>query len=324
MSDWRRSIDGYVDDQASELIAIRRHIHAHPEPSGDEIETTRYLADKLREAGISYRIPPSGRGIIAESEASAAESRVAMRGDIDALRMHDEKSAPYRSTRPGVMHACGHDAHAAMLLGAAAGLQRCRSRLPWDTAWRAIFQPAEETHRGAIEMIDAGALQGVQSIVSLHVDPMVVSFGVIEGGANPNVIPELVRLRGTIRTLTQNSSACVKERILAIGHGLGEASQARIDIAFHRGPDSVVNDPRVTEVCTQAATRSSARIRSMPSGYPAWGAKTSPPIWLPCPAACSVWASRVPRGPPISCIHRASTSRSGPSRSGPRFSPALW
>jgi amidohydrolase len=171
MSDWRRSIDGYVDDQASELIAIRRHIHAHPEPSGDEIETTRYLADKLREAGVSYRIPPSGRGIIAESEASAAESRVAMRGDIDALRMHDEKSAPYRSTRPGVMHACGHDAHAAMLLGAAAGLQRCRSRLPWDTAWRAIFQPAEETHRGAIEMIDAGALQGVQSIVSLHVDP---------------------------------------------------------------------------------------------------------------------------------------------------------
>ncbi len=93
---------------------------------------------------------------------------------------------------------------------------------------------------------------------------MVVSFGVIEGGANPNVIPELVRLRGTIRTLTQNSSACVKERILAIGHGLAEASQARIDIAFHRGPDSVVNDPRVTEVCAQAApigmARSSAKI----------------------------------------------------------------
>jgi amidohydrolase len=318
MCDWHRAIDDYLGQKAGELIEIRRHLHAHPEPSGEEFGTTRYLAERLQAARIPYRIPATGRGVIADSPDPPTEARTAMRGDIDALRLHDEKSAPYRSTRDGIMHACGHDAHAAMVLGAAQALHACRGVLPRNTAWRAIFQPAEETYRGALEMIEAGALDGVRSIVSLHVDPeralgrvgvrhgvltafceeldvvirgqgghaarphhtvdpisvatqfvnavyhhiprsvdsrdpVVVSFGVIEGGANPNVIPELVRLRGTIRTLSRRSSARVKERILAIGNGLANASQARVDIAFHRGPDSVVNDPQVTRVCADAA-----------------------------------------------------------------------
>jgi amidohydrolase len=318
MCDWHRAIEDYIEQKAGELVEIRRHLHAHPEPSGEEFGTTRYLAERLQAAHIPYRIPMTGRGIIADSADPPSEGMAAVRGDIDALRLHDEKSASYRSTRDGIMHACGHDAHAAMVLGAAQTLHACHPILPWKTPWRAIFQPAEETYRGALEMIKAEALDGVRVIVSLHVDPeravgrvgirhgvltafceeldvvirgqgghaarphhtvdpisvatqfvngvyhyiprsvdsrdpVVVSFGVIEGGANPNVIPELVRLRGTIRTLSRRSSARVKERILAIGNGLADTSQARIDIAFHRGPDSVVNDPQVTRVCADAA-----------------------------------------------------------------------
>ena len=317
--DWRHAIDAHIDGMADHLIAVRRHLHAHPEPSGEEFETTRYLAELLSQAGIAYRIPATGRGLIAEPAAPPPGAGVAMRGDIDALRMRDEKTVAYRSTRDGVMHACGHDAHAAIVLGAAMALHACKSLLPWPTYWRAIFQPAEETYQGAVEMIDAGAVEDLQAIISVHVDPeravgrigvrsgpltafcegmdvsirgqgghaarphhtvdpisvaiqfvnsvyyyiprlvdsrdpVVVSFGVIEGGANPNVIPELVALRGTVRTLSRTSSARVKERILAIGHGLSEASQAQVDVSFHRGPDSVVNDPRITEVCAAAGT----------------------------------------------------------------------
>jgi amidohydrolase len=319
VSDWRQALDAYIEAKGSELIAIRRHLHAHPEPSGEEFATTHYLVEHLHALGIPCRVPPGGRGVIADGASPGMEGRVAIRGDIDALRLHDQKGVAYRSTREGIMHACGHDAHAAMALGAAWALHACRHALPWEIHWRAIFQPAEETHRGAMEMIEAGALSGVRCIVSLHVDPeravgrlgvrygaltafceelqvairgqgghaarphqavdpisvatqfvnsiyhyiprsvdsrepLVVSFGVIEGGANPNVIPELVRLRGTIRTLSRESAACVRERILAIGHGLAEASRARIDVEFHHGPDSVVNHPYVTRVCAAVAS----------------------------------------------------------------------
>ncbi len=108
-------------------------------------------------------------------------SRVAGRGhlgellcaDIDALRIQDQKQKPYRSTVPEVMHACGHDAHTATVFGALAALDRleCDQALPWAVTWRGIFQPAEETSDGARSMITAGALEGVNAILSMHVDP---------------------------------------------------------------------------------------------------------------------------------------------------------
>ena len=98
---------------------------------------------------------------------------IAVRADCDALRIQDEKPVDYHSRVPQVMHACGHDVHTATVFGAISAIDALErdGDLPWPVTWRAIFQPAEETGDGAESMIDAGALQGVDAIVALHVDP---------------------------------------------------------------------------------------------------------------------------------------------------------
>jgi amidohydrolase len=171
MADWRETIDEFIDSNAERWRAIRRHLHANPEASREEFETTLFLAERLREAGVAVRIVTSGRGLIAEPEGLDDRPRVAIRADIDALRMNDAKTVAYRSTRPGVLHACGHDGHSAMALAAAAALWHARDALPRGTDWRAIFQPAEEVGEGAAEMVAAGAVENVRAIVALHVDP---------------------------------------------------------------------------------------------------------------------------------------------------------
>jgi amidohydrolase len=171
MNDWREVIDSFIDEQTHRWVTVRRHLHAHPEPSREEFRTTEYLAHLLGEAGLDVRIAPSGRGLTAEPAGLGNLPRVAFRADIDALRIPDAKNVPYRSCHDGVMHACGHDAHATMALGAALALVKAGESFPTPIAWRAIFQPAEEVSEGAEEMIEAGALEDVHSIVALHVDP---------------------------------------------------------------------------------------------------------------------------------------------------------
>ncbi|AGA29744.1 M20 metallopeptidase family protein [Singulisphaera acidiphila] len=171
MIDWREAIDDHIDAIAGSLLGIRRHLHAHPEPSREEFETTRYLGDQLRTAGLPSKILLEGRGIIAGSSLSAEGQAVAIRADMDALRIQDRKEVAYRSERAGLMHACGHDAHSTMVLGASFALHHCEKVLPWPVPWRAIFQPAEEVGEGALEMVSAGAIEGVRSIVALHVAP---------------------------------------------------------------------------------------------------------------------------------------------------------
>ena len=116
---------------------------------------------------------PEGCGVVVESRNRSEPRRIAVRADIDALRIQDQKQTPYRSTVPEVMHACGHDVHTATVFGALSALDRLEREgaLPWPVAWRGIFQPAEETSQGARAMIAAGALSGVAAILSLHVDP---------------------------------------------------------------------------------------------------------------------------------------------------------
>jgi amidohydrolase len=171
MADWRAEIDAAIDAMADDLRETRRYLHANPEPSGEEYRTAELLAGRLGEAGIPRRLIPSGRGVIAGPESDAHGPTIAFRADIDALRIHDLKDVPYKSSRDGMMHACGHDAHATMALGAALALWRCREHLPGPVGWRAIFQPAEETGEGAREMVAAGAAEGLGAVVALHVDP---------------------------------------------------------------------------------------------------------------------------------------------------------
>ncbi|WP_169973693.1 M20 metallopeptidase family protein [Tautonia rosea] len=167
------ALDASIDEMGEFLRTVRRYFHAHPEPSREEYQTTLELSRHLTDAGIPHEIAPTGRGIIAGPEIGIdGQPRIAFRADMDALPLQEGKLAvPYRSTRDGVMHACGHDAHSTMALGAALALHRCQAHLPRPIAWRAIFQPAEETAEGAVEMIRAGAMEGVSAIVALHVDP---------------------------------------------------------------------------------------------------------------------------------------------------------
>ena len=159
---------------APELVEIRRHLHAYPELSGAECASTAFVAKRLAAAGILHESGPDGRGIItAISKPSAPKAPVvALRADIDALPIAEENKVPYRSRNAGVMHACGHDAHSAILFGALCGLN---SVSPIPIGWLGIFQPSEEAGHGAREMMQRGALTGVDAIVAVHVDPSIAS-----------------------------------------------------------------------------------------------------------------------------------------------------
>lgn len=295
------------------LRRVRRYLHAHPECSGEEFKTTAYLAEQLDGLGAHYRMGPDGRGLIVDSgKPHPGRPVVALRADMDALRMEDVKAVPYRSQAQNRMHACGHDAHCAMALGAVKLLMA--AEFPPEVNWRCIFQPSEETAKGAREMIACDAMQDVRAIVAQHVDPalhvgqvgwrvgaltacceefeiivegkgghaarphttvdpvatatllvqmvyaqlprslnaqdpVVVSFSMIQGGVNPNVIPGRVEMRGTLRSLDPDAARAAKTRIREIADGLGQATLCRIYFKVIYSLPAVVNDPCITEIC---------------------------------------------------------------------------
>lgn len=151
-----------------DLVGWRRHFHRHPELGRQEFATTQFVADRLVEAGLNPKALPGGTGLICDLGPQHAP-RIALRADMDALPMSERTGADYTSTVPGVAHACGHDAHTAMLLGAGTALASV-PELPVGV--RLLFQPAEELMPGgAIDAIAAGALSGVSRIFALHCDP---------------------------------------------------------------------------------------------------------------------------------------------------------
>jgi amidohydrolase len=157
-----------LSSSSAELIEIRRSLHRRPELSGVEHETTAYIQERLAHLGIAQTPGPGGVGVLAQLPGDRRDrSIVALRADIDALPIKEENSVSYRSENDGVMHACGHDAHTAMLLGALSALRRTGSPIPC----RGIFQSSEEAGQGALDMVHAGAVEGVSSIIALHVDP---------------------------------------------------------------------------------------------------------------------------------------------------------
>ncbi len=151
-----------------DLVGWRRHLHRHPELGRQEFATTQFVADRLVEAGLNPKVLPGGTGLTCDFGPEHAP-RIALRADMDALPMTERTGAPYSSSLPGVAHACGHDAHVAMVLGAATALATV-PELPVGV--RLIFQAAEELMPGgAIDAIAAGVLTGVSRIFALHCDP---------------------------------------------------------------------------------------------------------------------------------------------------------
>lgn len=300
------NIAGRAQAVENEIISIRRHVHSHPELSLQEFETARLIGNYLSELpGITSisRIGNTGvTGTLCGTKSPSGKT-LALRADMDALPVEERTELPFSSTNKGVMHACGHDVHTAVLLGTAKVLSQARDT--FSGSIRFIFQPAEENLKGARLLIEEGILSDpeVDNIIGLHcwpeipvgtvgirrgammaasdslsikisgnqghaahphkcVDPIVisaqiitaiqtilsrelapveaavVSFGQIHGGHAPNIIPEIVELSGTVRTITPGTRESMPERIKRISEGIARdmRGSAMVDYTFGTPP----------------------------------------------------------------------------------------
>jgi hippurate hydrolase len=168
-----QAIKQSAHDLAPDLIRIRHHLHAHPELSFQEYETSKFVQEKLSSFGIPYKAPVAGTGIVALIKGKNPEKKViALRADMDALPIQESNTTSYKSQNEGVMHACGHDVHTTCLLGAANILNQLKDK--WEGTVKLIFQPGEEKHPGGASlMIKDGALEdpAPEAILGLHVQP---------------------------------------------------------------------------------------------------------------------------------------------------------
>ena len=305
-----------------ELIALRRHLHAHPELSGNEHQTAALVAGELRGLGWRVREGVGRTGVLAElgperDAAGRPAPLVALRVDMDALPVEERSGLPFASRHQGVMHACGHDIHTTVGLGVARLLAPLADRL--SARVRLLFQPAEETAQGAAWMLADGAMDGVEALFGVHVfpslpvgsigvrsgsltaaagelevevlgegghgarphqstdaiwiaarvvsglqeaisrrldalNPVVVSFGRIEGGKAFNVIADHVRLLGTVRCLDLELHAelpgWIEDTVHALCKGHGGAARVR----YRCISPPVHNDSALTELVADVAT----------------------------------------------------------------------
>ena len=155
------------------MVSWREHLHAHPELSFQEVNTSAFVASNLEELGIPYQHGIVGTGVVALIKGRNPEKRcIALRADLDALPIHESNDVPYKSKNEGVMHACGHDVHTTCLLGAAVVLNQLKNE--FEGTITRIFQPGEERlPGGASMMINEGVLENpkVDKILALHVYP---------------------------------------------------------------------------------------------------------------------------------------------------------
>jgi amidohydrolase len=186
------------------MRSIRRDLHKHPELGMQEERTAQIIADRLKDLGLEVRTGVGGTGVVGllqgRGQNKSSARTVALRADIDALPMQDQKSVEYASTNPGVAHSCGHDAHTAILLGAAEILRRESDQLSGNVKF--IFQPSEDTlPGGAVPMIEDGVLENprVDAIFSLHLYPHFEegTVAVKLGNASTSSTSFTLTLRGT-------------------------------------------------------------------------------------------------------------------------------
>lgn len=170
----RQTIQSLAKQISPQVQSWRHHIHANPELSFQEFETAKFVSQTLQSFGIQHQTGIAGTGVVALIEGKNPSSKtVALRGDMDALPILEQNDVPYKSTKPGIMHACGHDVHASSLLGAGFILNQIKDQ--FEGTFKLIFQPGEEKIPGGASMlIKAGALQNPtpKSIIGQHVMPI--------------------------------------------------------------------------------------------------------------------------------------------------------
>ena len=306
----------------AELVAFRRDLHMHPELGNQEFRTTAAIKARLEAAGLAPRVLATGTGLVCDiGEWDGGRPMLGLRADIDGLPIPDMKTeCAYRSTVPDRAHACGHDVHTTVVLGAGlvlAGLHR-RGLLPRPV--RLIFQPAEEVlPGGAADAIGCGVLDGVGRMIAVHCDPRVdagriglregaitsacdrleigldgpgghtarphlttdlvtaaarvvidvpalvgrrvdtrsglaITWGRIESGHAPNVIPQHAELSGTVRCLDLAAWRQAPDMVVAAIDEVANLHGAKSEINYVRGVPPVVNDPGVTELLRDAMT----------------------------------------------------------------------
>lgn len=180
------------------LVSIRRDFHMHPELSTKEFRTHDKIIEYLTELGIEYESNVADTGVVGIIRGEKDGKTVALRGDIDALPITETNDVPYKSTNEGVMHACGHDAHTTIVLGAAKYLQENRDKFAGNV--KLFFQPAEETVGGAERMIKQGAMENpkVDAVFGLHVDTVLPAgqIGVRYGQMNASTDTVVLTIKG--------------------------------------------------------------------------------------------------------------------------------
>ncbi|GAT81986.1 N-acyl-L-amino acid amidohydrolase [Streptomyces sp. F-3] len=308
----------------AELVAFRRDLHMHPELGNQEFRTTAAIKARLEKAGLAPRVLPAGTGLVCDIGADpegpdGGSGMLALRADIDALPIPDTKSeCPYRSTVPDRAHACGHDVHTTVVLGAGLVLADLHRQGLLPRPVRLIFQPAEEVlPGGAGEVIKSGALEGVGRIIAVHCDPRVdagriglrqgpitsacdrleiqldgpgghtarphlttdlvtaaarvatevpalvgrrvdtraglaVTWGRIEAGHAPNVIPQHAELAGTVRCLDIHAWRQAPDIVVAAIDEVANLYKAKSEITYVRGVPPVVNEPETTGLLRDA------------------------------------------------------------------------
>ncbi len=315
-----------------QLIAWRRDLHQHPELGFEEVRTATLVADTLRSFGIAVQTQVGKTGVI--GTLGSGHPVIGIRADMDALPIQEANDVPYASATPGVMHACGHDAHTAMLLGVARVLSELPDRPPGTV--RFLFQPCEEKQdadglSGASRMISDHALAGVDAVIALHIaseaptgiviiddgpihaaadafeavitgkgghgayphqgldpiyllglviqaiygirsrridptQPAVISIGSIHTGTASNVIPDEVRLNGTIRSLSDDIRAQLHtelEHAFAIVRPLGGDYQ----LTIQRGYPPLHNDATIAGAIRAASGEIVGAERTIRYGF---------------------------------------------------------
>ncbi|MEL4894182.1 M20 family metallopeptidase [Crocosphaera sp. Alani8] len=166
-----------AEDLAPRLIEIRRHLHAHPELSGQEYQTAAYVSGVLSSCGIRVQEAVGKTGVVGNLEGNGQKKGIlAIRTDMDALPIQERTQLEFASCKSGVMHACGHDVHTTLGLGTAMILAQLREKLPGNI--RFLFQPAEEIAQGASWMVQDGAMRDVDGVFGVHVFPSLMSRSV--------------------------------------------------------------------------------------------------------------------------------------------------
>lgn len=313
-------VDNWVSGCLDELVAFRRDLHSNPELLYDLPRTSAQVANALRKVGCDEVVEGIGKtGVVAviHGKSNTSGRSIGLRSDMDALPILEATGKPWASKTPGKMHACGHDGHTTMLLGAAMGLVQSRA---FDGTAVLIFQPAEEGGAGAramiedglfrrwpvsevygmhnrpnlpigeftiapgsimgsVDMIDieiegvgghaamphqtvdpapviAALIQAVQTITARTINPMdsaVISITTIHGGDAFNVIPQTIRMTGTVRTLKDSVRDHVEARLNQAVTGIAAAYGAKGKLDYSRHYPVTVNHAQETELAATAA-----------------------------------------------------------------------